>query len=49
MQPRHRAYLRERQDQSWRTVEHEAHLEYQTLIKDLMLESDYLDASASGA
>ena len=47
--PEYRAYLEERQDQSWRTVEHEAHLEYQTLIKDLMLESDYLDASASGA
>ncbi|MBV9799362.1 MAG: O-methyltransferase [Solirubrobacterales bacterium] len=44
--PEYRAYLKERQDQSWRTVEHEAHLEYQTLIKDLMLESDYLGGPA---
>jgi hypothetical protein len=26
----------------WRTVEHEAHLEYESLLKDLVLESEYL-------
>ena len=44
--PEYRAYLKERQDASWRTVEHEAHLEYQSLLKDLMLESDYLGTPA---
>jgi catechol O-methyltransferase len=44
--PEYRAYLKERQDESWRTVEHEAHLEYQSLLKDLMLESDYLGSPA---
>ena len=44
--PEYRAYLNERQDVSWRTVEHEAHLEYQSLLKDLMLESDYLGGPA---
>ena len=40
--PQYRAYLKERQGRSWRTVEHDAHLEYQSLLKDLVLESDYL-------
>jgi len=40
--PDYRAYLRERQDTSWRTVEHEAHLEYQSLLRDLVLESHYI-------
>ena len=26
----------------WRTVEHKTHVEYQTLIPDLVLESEYL-------
>jgi catechol O-methyltransferase len=26
----------------WRTIEHHAHVEYQSLIKDLVLESEYL-------
>ena len=30
---------------AWRTVEHETHAEYQTLIKDLVLESEFLGAS----
>jgi catechol O-methyltransferase len=30
---------------TWRTVEHDAHLEYQSLIKDLVLESEYLGAT----
>lgn len=40
--PKYRAYLREQQDRLWRTVEHKTHVEYQTLIPDLVLESDYL-------
>jgi catechol O-methyltransferase len=44
--PEYRAYLKERQDQRWRTVEHQTHLEYQSLLKDLMLESDYIGGPA---
>jgi catechol O-methyltransferase len=40
--PDYRAYLKERQNVSWRTVEHAAHLEYQSLLRDLVLESDYI-------
>jgi catechol O-methyltransferase len=44
--PEYHAYLQERQGRSWRTVEHDAHLEYQSLLKDLVLESDYLGGPA---
>jgi catechol O-methyltransferase len=40
--PAYRGYMRDREGRDWRTTEHEAHLEYQTLIKDLVLESEYL-------
>jgi catechol O-methyltransferase len=30
----------------FRTKEHAAHVEYQTLLKDLVLESEYLGASS---
>lgn len=40
--PDYHAYMREQEGKSWRTIEHKAHLEYQTLIPDLMLESEYL-------
>jgi catechol O-methyltransferase len=40
--PKYRAYLRAQQGQSWHTVEHDTHLEYQSLLKDLVLESEYL-------
>ena len=40
--PRYREYMREHEGREWRTTEHETHLEYQTLIKDLVLESEYL-------
>jgi catechol O-methyltransferase len=40
--PEYRAYMREREGGEWRTTEHEAHVEYQTMIKDLVLESEYL-------
>jgi catechol O-methyltransferase len=44
--PQYRAYLKESQGRSWRTIEHDAHLEYQSLLKDLVLESDYLGDAA---
>jgi catechol O-methyltransferase len=34
------------QDQSWHTVEHPTHVEYQSLLKDLVLESTYLSAGS---
>jgi catechol O-methyltransferase len=40
--PGYRDYMREHEGRDWRTTEHEAHVEYQTLIKDLVLESEYL-------
>jgi catechol O-methyltransferase len=40
--PAYRAYMREQQGRTWRTSEHKTHVEYQTLIPDLVLESEYL-------
>jgi len=40
--PGYREYMREREGRVWRTTEHETHVEYQTLIRDLVLESEYL-------
>ncbi|ORW00008.1 O-methyltransferase [Mycobacterium kyorinense] len=40
--PRYREYMRRQQGTLWNTVEHKAHLEYQSLISDLVLESEYL-------
>jgi catechol O-methyltransferase len=40
--PQYRAYLRQQDGKSWRTTEHKAHVEYQSLIADLVLESEYL-------
>lgn len=40
--PKYRAYMREQQGRRWNTVEHKTHVEYQTLVPDLVLESDYL-------
>jgi catechol O-methyltransferase len=44
--PAYRAYMRAQQGQSWHTVEHSAHVEYQSLFKDLVLESKYLGAGS---
>ena len=43
--PEYRAHMHEREGGEWRSVEHEAHVEYQTLIKDVVLESEYLGRS----
>ena len=40
--PEYRSYLQEQEGKSWRTIEHDTHVEYQSLIKDLVLESEYL-------
>ena len=39
--PKYRAYMREQQGKLWNTVEHKTHSEYQSLVPDLVLESDY--------
>jgi catechol O-methyltransferase len=44
--PKYRAYMKANEGAIWRTIEHEAHVEYQTLIKDLVLESEYLGPTA---
>jgi catechol O-methyltransferase len=41
--PEYRAYMAGARD-TWRTVEHKTHVEYQSLLKDLVLESEYLGA-----
>jgi catechol O-methyltransferase len=43
--PRYREFMREHEGRDWRTVEHEAHVEYQSVIKDLVLESEYAGAA----
>ncbi len=40
--PEYRAYMKENEGKSWRTTEHEAHVEYQSLFKDLVLVSEFL-------
>ena len=40
--PDYRAFMTDEEGRTFRTVEHETHAEYQTLIKDLVLESEYL-------
>jgi catechol O-methyltransferase len=36
--------MRAEEGKSWRTVEHDTHLEYQSLMKDLVFESEYVGA-----
>jgi catechol O-methyltransferase len=40
--PEYLAYMRAHQGRLWNTVEHKTHAEYQTLLPDLVLESEYL-------
>jgi catechol O-methyltransferase len=40
--PEYRAYMRANEGTRWHTVEHETHVEYQSVIKDLVLVSKYL-------
>ena len=39
--PEYRSYMADHEGTLWRTIEHRAHVEYQSLIKDLVLESEY--------
>ena len=45
--PEYRAYLKAAEGKTWHTVEHDTHLEYQSLLKDLMLESEYVGEPAA--
>jgi catechol O-methyltransferase len=40
--PKYREYMRQQQGHRWQTIEHKAHLEYQSMVSDLVLESEYL-------
>ena len=40
--PKYHEFMQEQEGGSWRTIEHDTHVEYQTLIKDLVLESEFL-------
>jgi catechol O-methyltransferase len=40
--PEYRARLEAEQGKTWNTIEHDTHVEYQSLLKDLVLESEYL-------
>jgi catechol O-methyltransferase len=40
--PAYRAFMRAAEGKEWRSIEHSTHAEYQTLLKDIVLESDYL-------
>jgi len=40
--PKYRAHMKAEEGRTWRTVEHDTHVEYQSLLKDLVLESEYL-------
>lgn len=40
--PEYHAYMKENEGTLWKTEEHETHVEYQTVIKDLVLVSEYL-------
>ena len=40
--PKYRDYMAGQQGKQFRTVEHKTHAEYQTLLTDLVLESEYL-------
>ena len=43
--PDYRAYMVENEGKRWRSIEHETHAEYQSVIKDIVLVSEYLAPS----
>ena len=43
--PEYMAYLDAAEGATWRTLKHDTHVEYQSLLKDLVLESEYLDGA----
>ncbi len=42
--PAYRAHMQAAEGKEWTSVEHSTHAEYQTLLKDIVLESDYMGA-----
>jgi catechol O-methyltransferase len=44
--PEYGAYLKAAEGKTWHTIEHDTHVEYQSLLKDLVLESEYLGEPA---
>jgi catechol O-methyltransferase len=40
--PEYKAHMEAQEGNAWRTTAHDTHAEYQTLIKDLVLESEYV-------
>jgi catechol O-methyltransferase len=40
--PAYRAFMRQQNGAGWRTIEHNTHGEYGSVIPDLVLESEYL-------
>lgn len=40
--PAYHSYMTSHEGESWRTTEHDAHVEYQAHLRDLVLESEYL-------
>jgi hypothetical protein len=41
--------MKAQEGHEWHTIEHESHAEYQSLLKDLVLESTYLDVERAAA
>lgn len=41
--PDYHAYMQQQEGKRWRTTEHHSYVEYQSVIADLVLESEYLD------
>lgn len=44
--PEYHAYMKENEGKLWKTDEHHTHAEYQSVIKDIVLVSEYLGSSA---
>jgi catechol O-methyltransferase len=40
--PAYRAYMKESEGKTWRTTEHATHVEYQSMLKDLVLVSEFV-------
>ena len=47
--PAYRSYMRDDDGTLWSSVEHLTHVEYQSLVKDVVLESEYVGAGSSGS
>jgi catechol O-methyltransferase len=45
--PDYREFMRGEEGRTWRTTEHQTHVEYQSLLKDLVLESEYMGPVAA--